>query len=133
MSTLKDTDSTSCNDSIVISSESDTDDNDTIVISSESDTDDATSNSDPSPSVSTGSLQNTNSLNRKQLLFLYKCETTGLSHYDDHIIEIASVVIVPDSLTISQTEFSSLCHTSHHICTDGKLTIIAQYSVLLIF
>ena len=126
MPTLKDTDS----------SESDMDDNDITVISSESDTDDATSNSDPFPSVSTGSLQSTNSLNRKQLLFLYDCETTGLSHYDDHIIEIGSAVIVPDSLTISQTEFSSLCHTSHDISTGGKLffiTIIAQYSALLFF
>ena len=122
-----DADSTSCNDTTVISNESDADDanstscNDIIVISGESDTDDATNNSDPLPTASTGSLQSTNPLNRRQLLFLYDCETTGLSHYYDRIIEIASVVIVPDNLTITQAEFSSLCHTSHRICSGGKL------------
>ena len=105
-------------------------------LSGESDTDDTTSNSDPLLTVSTESLQSTNPLNRKQLLFLFKCETTGRSHYDDRIIEIASVVIVPDNLTITQTEFSSLCHTLHCICSDGKLfpiTVIPINSVQLIF
>ena len=59
---------------------------------------------------------------REQLLFFYKCETTGGSHYEDHIIEIGAAVIVPDNLTSSITtlEYSTLCHTSRPICFDGK-------------
>ena len=59
---------------------------------------------------------------KEQLLFFYKCETTGGSHYDDHIIEIGAALIVPDNLTSSITtlEYSTLCHTSRPICFDGK-------------
>lgn len=56
----------------------------------------------------------------KQLLFFYDCETTGGSHYNDHIMEIASTVMVPDNLSISTTEFSYLCRTSRHIAAVGE-------------
>ena len=91
--------------------------------SSESNTAHTTINSDPSSSVSTGSLQSSNPPNRKQLLFLYDHETTAWSHYVEHIIEIASAVIVPDNSNITQTEFSSLCHTSRRISIDGKIIL----------
>ena len=64
------------------------------------------------------------------MLFLYDCETTGGSHYNDHIIEIGSVVIVPDNLSVTQTEFSSLCHTSHRICSKGEQNIHTYSSYL---
>ena len=57
---------------------------------------------------------------RKQLLFLYDCETTSGSHYDEHIIEIASAVIAPDKLSITKMEFTSLCHTSRRIHPISK-------------
>ena len=60
----------------------------------------------------------------KPLLFLYDCETTGLNFYDsDHIIEIASTVLVPRDIApdrISNLEFSSLCHTSHQSNPKGE-------------
>ena len=55
----------------------------------------------------------------KHLLFMYDCETTGGSFYQDHIVEIGSVVIAPDDVSISNEEFSSLCHTSRHIARKG--------------
>ena len=57
----------------------------------------------------------------KPLLFMYDCETTGGSHLQDHIMEVGSVVLVPDGVSITTTEFSSLCHTSQHIARQGKL------------
>ena len=94
------------------------------------DTDDTTNDTScsglpVSPTISTGNLLTMSSaipLDGKQLLFLYDCETTGGSHYDEHIIEIASVVIVPDDLNVSitKTEFTSLCHTSRRIHPMGK-------------
>ena len=98
---------------------------DVYEISSDSSSDDTindTSCSDP-PIISTEHLLTSSSaipLDRKQLLFLYDCETTGGSHYDEHIIEIASVVIVPDNLSFTKTEFTSLCHTSHRIHPKSK-------------
>ena len=58
----------------------------------------------------------------KPLLFLYDCETTGLSYYgSDRIIEIASTVLAPDNAPdISDSEFSSLCHTSHQSNPTGE-------------
>lgn len=74
--------------------------------------------------ICAGNLLNSSSTIGKQLLFFYDCETTGLSHYEDHIIEIASEVIVPDDLSsITKTEFSSLCHTSRLSNPTGKLPI----------
>ena len=60
--------------------------------------------------------------NGKPLLFIYDCETTGGSHLRDHIMELGSVVSIPDGVSISNSEFSSLCHTSLHITRQGKLS-----------
>ena len=57
--------------------------------------------------------------NGKPLLFFYDCETTGGSHLRDHIIEVGSVVEIPEGASITTTEFSSLCHTSLHIVRQG--------------
>ena len=53
--------------------------------------------------------------NGTPLLFMYDCETTGGSHLRDHIMEVGSVVLIPDRVSITTTESSSLCHTSQHI------------------
>ena len=90
--------------------------------SSSDDTTNDTSSSAP-PIIPTENLLTSNSaipLDGKQLLFLYDCETTGGSHYDEHIIEIASIVIVPDNLSFTKTEFTSLCHTSRCIHSKSK-------------
>lgn len=55
----------------------------------------------------------------ERLLFFYDCETTGGSCHNDHIMEIASVVIPPDDVNISKPHFASLCHTSRHIVQKG--------------
>ena len=52
-----------------------------------------------------------NTSNTTDLLFLYNCETTGLSIYNDHITEIAAKVVSLRSPTISQATFSSLMQT----------------------
>ena len=53
--------------------------------------------------------------NGKPLIFFYDCETTGGSHLQDHIIEVESVVEIPEGASITTAEFSSLCHISQHI------------------
>ena len=60
----------------------------------------------------------------KPLLFIYDCETTGGSHLRDHVMEIGSVVSIPDGVSISNTEFSSLCHTSQHITRQGSFLFL---------
>ena len=88
---------------------------------------DTTSGSDPpvTPIVSTRNFLTSSATTplddgRKQLLFLYDCETTGGSHYEEHIIEIASAVMAPDELSITKMEFTSLCYTSRRIDPIGK-------------
>ena len=54
------------------------------------------------------------------LIFFYDCETAEGSYHHDHIIEIAATVIVSVGLHISISQFSSLCHTSHHIAQKGN-------------
>ena len=54
------------------------------------------------------------------LLFFYDCETTEGSYHQDHIIEVAATVVVPDGLHITSTQFSSLCHISRHIARKGN-------------
>lgn len=61
--------------------------------------------------------------NGEQLLFIYDCETTGGSHLRDHIMEVGSVVVAPEGVSISTTEFSSLCHTSQHIVRQGNFLV----------
>lgn len=59
--------------------------------------------------------------NADPLLFLYDCETTGLSIYNEHIVEIAAEVVNCDH---SDATFSSLVKTSRRIPTAGtKLKI----------
>ena len=53
------------------------------------------------------------------VLFFYDCETTGGSYHRDHITEVAAIMIVPDGVDITNTQFSSLCHTSRHIARKG--------------
>ena len=54
-------------------------------------------------------------------LLSYDCETTGGSYHCNHIIKVAATVIVPDGLHITcGTQFSSLCHSSHHIARKGN-------------
>ena len=68
----------------------------------------------------------------KQLIILFDCETTGGSHYSDHIIEVAATVIVPVNISITKEEFSSLCHTSKRISSFGKFTPWQNKNVMLI-
>lgn len=55
------------------------------------------------------------------LLFSYDCETTGLSIYNDHIIEIAAEVINCPVMSHNNASFSSLVKTSRRIPTPGKI------------
>ena len=55
------------------------------------------------------------------ILFFYDCKTTRGSYHRDHIIEVAATVAVPDGLHITSTQFSSLCHASHHIARKGNI------------
>ena len=56
----------------------------------------------------------------KPLLFFYDCETTGGTYHRDHITEVAAIVAVPDGVHFTNTEYSSLCHTSRHIARKGN-------------
>ena len=75
------------------------------------------------PAVSTGCCSSTSpaAFDRTPLLFLYDCETTGLNCRYDHIIEIASVVLVPDNAaaSVTKSDFSSLCYTSRQSKPGG--------------
>lgn len=57
------------------------------------------------------------------VLFFYDCETTGGSHLRDHIMEVGSVVVVPEGARVTTVEFSSLCHTSQHIVRQGSFPL----------
>ena len=52
------------------------------------------------------------------LLFVYDCETTGLSVYDDHITDIAAMVVA-SPMPLSAPTFSSLVKTSKRIPAAG--------------
>ncbi len=52
------------------------------------------------------------------LIFLYYCETTGLSIYNDHITDIAAKVIA-SPVPLSNGSFSCLVKTSKHISATG--------------
>ena len=58
------------------------------------------------------------STDAEPLLFLYDCETTGLSIYNDHITDIASKVIACP-VPLLTPSFSSLVKTSKHISAPG--------------
>ena len=57
--------------------------------------------------------------NSEPLSFFYDCETIGCSFHNDYIMELASVLVVPDNVDISKPHFNSLCHTSCHIIQNG--------------
>ena len=63
-----------------------------------------------------------NTCTGKRLLFMYDCETTGGSFYQDHIMEIGSIVIIPDGVSISNEELCSLCHTSRYVVRKDFIT-----------
>jgi len=65
-----------------------------------------------------GDAPATNSRSRS-LIFIFDCETTGLSIYQEHMVELAAEVLVPSGVTISRTEFSSLCYTARRIPKQG--------------
>ena len=61
------------------------------------------------------------------LLFIYDCEATGLSIYDDHITETAAKVVGVPLSSLSQPSFSSLVHTTRKIpkkCNNGTNTAV---------
>ena len=43
--------------------------------------------------------------NGEQLLFIFDCETTGGSQLRDHVMEVGSVVVAPEGVSISTTKF----------------------------
>ena len=55
------------------------------------------------------------------LLFLYDCETTGLSIYTEHLTEIAAKVVSVPVSHLSQPSYSSLVKTSKHISKKGDV------------
>ena len=61
--------------------------------------------------------------NAHPLLFLYDCEATGFSIYDDNITEIAAKVVGVPQSSVSKPSFSSLVHTPRNIPKKG-ITII---------
>ena len=68
------------------------------------------------------------------LLFLYGCQSTGTSIYDDRIVEIAAEVIKPEKVVITTKFFSELCHTSRQVSSKGmhNQSIKVPYSQFLL-
>lgn len=64
-------------------------------------------------------IEEDTSTSAEPLLFLYDCETTGLSIYNDHITDIAAKVVACP-VPVSAPTFSSLVKTSKHISTTGR-------------
>ena len=69
-------------------------------------------------------------LDGKLLLFMYDCESTGSTIYQDDIVEIAAVILAPDDVTISETSFSQLCKTSLPVSTVGNNIIFGNYNYI---
>ncbi len=68
--------------------------------------------------VSAASIEVSNDGSTHPLLLLYDCESTGLSIYNEHIIEIAAEVVGPPALYINTT-FTSLVKTARSIPSSG--------------
>ncbi len=66
------------------------------------------------------------------LLFLYDCETIGLSIYNDHITDIAAKVIA-SPVPLSDGSFSSLVKTSKHISAPGMSNLLSMNQFKLYF
>ena len=62
--------------------------------------------------------------NGNPLLFIYDCETIGGNHLRDHIMEVGSLVSIPDGVSIHNAEFSSLCYTSQRIVRQGRILFL---------
>ena len=52
--------------------------------------------------------------NCQSLIFMFDCETTGLSVYEDHITELAAEMLVPSGVSISTTVGTKWCVYQHH-------------------
>ena len=65
--------------------------------------------------------------NAHPLLFFFDTETTGLSIYDDHIVEIGAKVVGVPLSTVTQASYTSLIHTPKNIPSKG----IVLYSMNL--
>ena len=63
------------------------------------------------------------------MIFLYDCEATGGK---DHIIEVASLVIEPDGVSITEKTFTALCRSSRHICKIGKLSKVGFFKTYIV-
>ena len=53
------------------------------------------------------------------LLFFFDIETTGLSIYEDHIVELAAKVVGVPRSTVTQRSYSSLIYTPKNIPSKG--------------
>lgn len=79
-------------------------------------------NADPSECNSDTDKENEDGSDSAQpLLFLYDCETTGFSIYDDHITELAAKVVGIPVSSVSQPIFSKLVRTTRRIPPKGKV------------
>ena len=56
------------------------------------------------------------------VIFLYDCEATGGNFHNDHIIEVASLVIEPDGVSVTEIFHCTMPRSSRHICKIGKLS-----------
>ena len=70
--------------------------------------------------------------NAHPLLFFFDTETTGLSIYDDHIVEIAAKVVGVPRSTVTQPSFSSLIHTPKNIPTKGMLIHVPDWAFKMV-
>ena len=62
------------------------------------------------------------------LYFIYDCETTGLSIYQDHITEIAAEVV--SAVLPSQPTYSSLVRTTRRIPPSGDQLLTNTYNII---
>ena len=72
--------------------------------------------------------------NAHPLLFFFDTETTvtGLSIYDDHIVEIAAKVVGVPRSNVTQPSFSSLIHTPKNIPTKGMLIHVPDWAFKMV-
>lgn len=66
--------------------------------------------------------------NAHPLLFFFDIETTGLSIYVDHIVEIAAKVVGVPWSTVTQQSYSSLIHTPKNIPYKGMFRHVPEWA-----
>ena len=73
------------------------------------------------PNVEGTDIQNEehSSDNAYPLLFIYDCETTGFSIYNEHITEVAAKVSGVPLSSVSKPTYCSLINTSRNISKPG--------------